>query len=436
VNRRFAWIFVALVTTALAACGGGSPGSMSPYPTVGQSAPGVGGGPAPSATPTAAHGGTPAPTATPAHGATPAPTATPAHGATPAPTATPTHGATPTPTSAASATPAPTITPSATITRLASYHVAPSKIFVAGISSGGFFAVQMHFAHSAVFKGAAVYAGGVDYCAQDSVALALAECGGETVDGQALYESTLAQSESYVDQQSKAGTIDPSSNVAGQPVYLWSGTRDEVVNPKEMADLDAEYQHYGARVTFDNAFPANHGWESPDGQVACGTAASPYMILCDQGAKPYDSEQTWLTMLFGTLHPRNDRALQGALMRFDQTEFGASASNSMDTNGTIFVPKACAAGTQCGFVLALHGCLQTHAVIGDRFVTEAGLDEWADTNDIIVLYPYAVAASGPSPYNPNGCWDWWGYDDSHYALKSGTQMTIVYKMVQRVTGAP
>jgi poly(3-hydroxybutyrate) depolymerase len=31
------------------------------------------------------------------------------------------------------------------------------------------------------------------------------------------------------------------------------------------------------------------------------------------------------------------------------------------------------------------------------------LNEWADTNNIIVLYPQAV----PSYGNDYGCWDWW-----------------------------
>jgi poly(3-hydroxybutyrate) depolymerase len=159
------------------------------------------------------------------------------------------------------------------------------------------------------------------------------------------------------------------------------------------------------------------------------------MLMCAQNGAPYDSEQKGLTMFFGNLAPKAS-ALHGSLMRFDQTEFGASASNSMDTNGTVFVPQPCAAGATCGFVVVFHGCLQYHAQIGDKFVTEAGIDEWADANKIIVLYPYAVPAGGPTPYNPNGCWDWWGYDDPNYSLKSGTQMSIVYKMVQRVTGAP
>ncbi len=304
------------------------------------------------------------------------------------------------------------------------------------MSAGGFFGVQMHVAHSATFKDAAIYAGGVFHCANDSVELALVDCGGETVNGQALYESTLSQSESYWVQQGTARTIDDPEDMHGQLLYLWSGKNDSIVNPKEMDDLYEEYVHFGAHVVFEKNFYAEHGWESPDGQLSCGTAASPYMIACPYGSTGmYDSEKVWLSMfLRSTLQPRNDGAIKGALLRFDQTEFGASASNSMDTNGTVFVPKACASGATCGFVLALHGCLQTHALIGDKFVTESGLDEWADTNNLIVLYPYAVAAQGPTPYNPNGCWDWWGYDDPNYALKSGTQMTILYKMVQRVTG--
>lgn len=162
----------------------------------------------------------------------------------------------------------------------------------------------------------------------------------------------------------------------------------------------------------------------------------PYIISCTSGAAPYDSEHTWLTKFFGKLHARNSGALLGSLITFDQTEFGANASNSMDTTGSVFVPRSCAATATCGFVVAFHGCLQGHTLIGDKFVSESGIDEWADTNSIIVLYPYAIAAPGPTPYNPNGCWDWWGYDDANYSLKSGTQMGIVYKMVQRITGAP
>jgi poly(3-hydroxybutyrate) depolymerase len=405
-NALAPWVFGLLFLgfSALAACsGGGSSGSA------GAVAPGVIG---------VGTGGS----------TTPTPTA----GATPSPTPTTTGSASSLCFSSSPPTPGP-VTPSAPPVRLGSYNIDPNKVFVAGISSGGFFAVQMHVAHSAAFKGAAIYAGGVYYCDQGNLALALAECGGETnVNCQALYVSTLAQSESYLDTQSLAGTIDNESNLRNQPVYLWSGTNDSVVNPSEMIDLQSEYRHYGANVTFDNTFPANHGWESPDGTVPCGTAADPYMIVCNQGGAAYDSERTWLSLFLGSLNGRNNGTLLGSLLNFDQTEFGASTSNGMDTNGYVFVPPACAAQQRCGLILALHGCRQVQAAIQTTWIKEAGINEWADTNNVVVLYPYVVLST-VNPTDPQGCWDWWGYDnDPNYSLKSGIQLGIVYKMIQRI----
>jgi poly(3-hydroxybutyrate) depolymerase len=317
--------------------------------------------------------------------------------------------------------------------RLGTYNINPSKVFVAGISSGGFFAVDLHVAHSRTFKGAAIYAGGVYYCAQASLAIALAACGGATAPNcQAAYQSTLGLSEAYLDMQSVSGTIDNETNLRGQPVYMWSGTNDSVVNPSEMNDLQAEYVHYGASVTYDNAFPANHGWESPDGTIPCGTATDPYMIVCNQGSTPYDSERTWLSLFFGSLNPRNNGTLQGSLLNFDQTEFGAGATTGMDTNGYLFVPPSCAAGQSCGLVVALHGCRQVQAAIQKAWIQQAGINEWADSNNFVVLYPYATLSTA-NPTNPQGCWDWWGYDnDLNYATKSGVQMSIIYRMVQRI----
>ncbi len=330
---------------------------------------------------------------------------------------------------------------STSVVHLQRYQIDPAKVFVAGISSGGFAAVQMHVAHSSTFKGAAVYAGGVYWCAgAGGAATALANCGGETLPtGQASYNSTLAVSELYLAQQASLGTIDPPSNLRNQPVYLWSGTRDTVVNPLEMRDLATEYNDLGANVRFDDGFPAAHGWESPAGELACGTLGSPYMVNCSTASGPYDSVKTWLTMFLGTLKPRSASKLSGTLSAFDQTEFGATPNVSMSPTGSVFVPKACAQGQTCGLVFAMHGCLQEASLIGDRWVREAGINEWADTNKLVVVYPDTIGSVAPGVTNPNACFDWWGYsnqDDPNYALKSGLQMKVLYAMVQRVTGRP
>src|SRR5471030_933258 len=69
--------------------------------------------------------------------------------------------------------------------------------------------------------------------------------------------------------------------------------------------------------------------------------------------------------------------------------------------------------------------------VGTDFVAHAGYNQWADTNNLIVLYPQTVSSSGV-PFNPNGCWDWWGYNESGYATKSGSQIAAVRAMLTQV----
>ena len=135
------------------------------------------------------------------------------------------------------------------VTALGAYNVDKTKTAVAGISSGGFMAVQLQVAFSGTFHYAAIYAGGPYYCAQDSLSTAQSTC-------QYATASSLAASESYLDSQSSAGTIDPKSNLSGQKAYLWSGTSDYTVYPKTMNDLNSEYQHYGVATKYDNTYAA------------------------------------------------------------------------------------------------------------------------------------------------------------------------------------
>ena len=73
-------------------------------------------------------------------------------------------------------------------------------------------------------------------------------------------------------------------------------------------------------------------------------------------------------------------------------------------------------------------------MIGRAFVNESGINEWADTNNIVVLYPQTVASIDNGE---TGCWDWWGYlNRADYAQKSGPQMKAIYGMVLRIAGQP
>ena len=56
----------------------------------------------------------------------------------------------------------------------------------------------------------------------------------------------------------------------------------------------------------------------------------------------------------------------------------------------------------------------------------------ADTNHLVILYPQAIASVIPA--NPEGCWDWWGYDGPNFAVKSAPQMVAIMNMVHALSG--
>jgi poly(3-hydroxybutyrate) depolymerase len=100
------------------------------------------------------------------------------------------------------------------------------------------------------------------------------------------------------------------------------------------------------------------------------------------------------------------------------------------------VPKACEDGEACRVHVALHGCNQDVDIpqVGRAFVDRTGFNAWADANRLIVLYPQA-AVSNWYPYNPYGCWDWWGYvsfSDS-YVTKAGLQIKAIKAMLDALT---
>mmetsp|Transcript_5620 Transcript_5620/g.9380 ORF Transcript_5620/g.9380 Transcript_5620/m.9380 type:complete len:149 (-) Transcript_5620:138-584(-) len=140
-------------------------------------------------------------------------------------------------------------------------------------------------------------------------------------------------------------------------------------------------------------------------------------------------------MFYGPdLKDRAAKMVGANLLAFDQVEFGGGAMASLGNTGYIYVPGACADGSiACALHVNFHGCNQGAYKLGQTYVQHSGLNRWAETNNIIVVYPQA--ASALLKENPNGCFDWWGYNDAKYATQDGTQMKVMKKIIDRVSGA-
>ncbi|HEX9392663.1 MAG TPA: PHB depolymerase family esterase [Usitatibacteraceae bacterium] len=295
-------------------------------------------------------------------------------------------------------------------------NVDKSQTSVSGISSGGYMAVQLHIAYSAIFrKGAGVVAGGPYNCAEGAIGNALGRCFGRaSIPVAALAATTRAWA--------KDGAIDPVENLAAAKVYLFAGAKDSVVNPATSADLFSYYQNFlpAANLAYKKDLDAEHAMITDDFGAACTVKASPFINNCG-----FDLAGAILQHLLGPLNPRNDM-LKGALLEFDQSAF--VAGHGMATSGWVYIPEDCAQGAQCRIHVALHGCKQNTADIGEVFVRNAGYNRWADSNRIVVLYPQTGQKA------INSCWDWWGYDAPDYAKKSAPQMSAIAAMVAQLGG--
>ncbi len=305
----------------------------------------------------------------------------------------------------------------AVVEEAASYTIDRSRITVSGVSSGAYMAGQLHVAYSDVFSGAGMIAGGPYGCAQGDLATALGPClKGGAIDVPALLEQAQAAE--------AENSIAPLSNLADDTAWLFHSPADPVVSPDTTAASLTFYESVDATVVAVDDVAVIHGFPTLDAGVACDAFETPYVNACG-----YDAAGMLLSALGAGVDPAETA---GGTLETIPVSGGGEAE--MLDSAYLYVPASCAEGKACGVHVALHGCVQSAEVVDDAFATLAGYNRWADSNDLLVLYPQ-VEASAVAPLNPNGCWDWWGYTGDDYATRSAVQMTVIVELVNALAVA-
>lgn len=311
---------------------------------------------------------------------------------------------------------------SETVAPLSSYNVNIKQTSVSGVSSGAYMAVQFAVAKSSFITGVGAIAGGPYYCAQNSMNTALGSCMIAPPPSVSLLASTT-------NTWAAKGYIDPTSNIAAHKIWLFDGYNDGVVKKPV---VDALYEFYNGYTSPGNIYykdnlNAAHSQVTDSFGQSCNVTGGDFMTNCG-----YDAAGLILQHIYGSLNPRNSGTLSGTIIHFRQSDFysGSIDSIAMDASGYAYVPASCAAQQPCRVHIAFHGCLQNAQSIRSDYYAHAGYNQWADSNNIIVLYPQTIASK--IPFNPNGCWDWWGYSGSNYAQKNGPQIAVVRDMLTRL----
>jgi len=303
---------------------------------------------------------------------------------------------------------------------------APAKqVTVSGISSGGYFAAQYQFAHSANVSGAAVFAGGPYFCAMDVIGFALTACMSQPQ----LIELPII--EEAVKGFAALGSIDEVSNLANHKIYIFSGTLDTIVAPGVVKALEQEYLDLGVpsmNIKTEYSIAAEHAMPTKTYGNQCSYQGTPWINNCT-----YDGAGVALKWLLGGQLKPAVPPISKNIKQMSQQKFTPGGANpndlSLAATGYVYMPSACQKkGATCRVHVAFHGCQQYAGRVGTVFVENAGYNGWAESNNLIVVYPQTTA-SAFMPYNPEGCYDWWGYLDYGYMLQSGRQIQTVKNMV-------
>lgn len=347
---------------------------------------------------------------------------------------------------------------------------------VSGFSSGGSIAVLHFVAFSGTAKGVGVIAGS-PYGCQILPDYAYTCSMPRNTSGPTPWADYLDKTYKYMKDRADHGLIDPIENMVGRPVYLFSGGRDNIVARQVMLAVDTQMRnltssssvlgvydiaaehsfvvddHTCAQPLKTSASPfcgvkpgpaPDHGGAMPNGVGCCADCESGWY-----GAKwwrppinncKYDMAGKMLQHIYGTLVHRS-ASKPTNLVPIDQALYipeGASIGEMhMDPVAWLYIPSGCqptdrfGEDFKCRIHVHYHCCQCSWRVLnmGTSYVAQTGLNEWAESNNIVVVYPQAA----DYPDNDDGCWDWDGsYVGPNFDTQGGLQLKTVQNIVNHV----
>ncbi|MBY0517055.1 MAG: hypothetical protein K2P81_09115 [Bacteriovoracaceae bacterium] len=297
-----------------------------------------------------------------------------------------------------------------------------AQVTVSGLSSGAYFAHQLHVAYSSEISGAGILAGGPFWCARGNVNTALNTCM-DTAGGAPRTEDSIDEAL----RRESDGRIDELKNLSKSKVYILSGTADRTVLPVMSQRLASLYKKWGVKANdlkFENSLSVGHAFPTLNFGNPCEDPSSPpYISNCAR-----DIAGEMLNHLIGPL--KNKKAANSSrVFSFPQAHGLDPAVLSLAKTGFAYVPVECESKeSNCQLHVAFHGCRQTIDDVGMDYVMNTGYNAWAESNKVVILYPQAVRNFFLG--NPRGCWDWWGYTGPLYHTKDGPQMRMIARVIE------
>lgn len=258
--------------------------------------------------------------------------------------------------------------------------------------------------------------------------------------------------------------IAPVGNIGKQRVFIYQGSRDDVVRPPMAEKLREFYANFKvpsqAIKVVEKSGAHNFPTDREDG-VLCGEEKVPYIASCG-----YDLAGDILRHLLG-------RKLEKSKINFKNlwVVTQANAPGSIHRYGYLYANDYCLSNPQlCDLHVAFHGCkmsddydekfqksyeegikmgkflnVQDYQLkkriprMGARiFAERAGYAEYAENrkNRLMIYFPQTRITTENYPANPKGCWDWYGWTNSDYATNKGSEAQWLIQQMESIQKNP
>jgi|GEM_PF-923221 len=291
---------------------------------------------------------------------------------------------------------------------------------------------------------------------------------------------------SYLKKNEEHHLVDPLFNLRNQKAYIFQGQSDSVLNSKMQNKLKEQYLAVGLKeenIQLEEGKGShNFPTDRADG-IDCSKEEVPYVSSCG-----VDVAGNILK------HTVNSELLRGEFNRdhiylVDQTQLlniskpeeeWMQPSPSIAPYGYLYASEKCLQSPDsCQLHVALHGCkmsdsyqesfqtqyqnqVNSYKILSMRskkdwrglynvlptiedkvnqygllkFVLDAGYINYAEANDLMILFPQTWITENNFPYNPKGCWDWFGWTDENYATKKGAETKWLMPFIRSVAENP
>lgn len=290
----------------------------------------------------------------------------------------------------------------------------------------------------------------------------------------------------YLKSNAQKKLVDPLSNLSEQKVFIYQAKQDSVLNNEMQSRLKDYYLSVGIKESNILSMTGNGSHNFPtdrkDG-IDCKREVVPYLASCDLNlsgkilASLVDDKM--IRTEFNKEHIYVVDQTIGLENKSKPEAEWVTAAPSIAPYGYLYASDKCLENPgSCNLHVAIHGCkmsdsydddFQTkyqsqvvnYRIVGMRsnkkmlpfsvlpviedkknnygllkFVLDSGYIEYAEQNDLMVLFPQTWITEKSFPYNPKGCWDWFGWTGENYATNTGSETKWLMGFIQSISANP